>query len=123
MLLNHLGREMKYTVKLSIFERRCDMTSRECASVLGGVIGGLVRAHGLIPVRESVIFAAKVCATDNWNVEAPKECSKPALTVIAATFIALYENATPGSAIDALTWWAEHEEAWAPMMLAVERPS
>lgn len=115
---------MKYTVKLDTRERRCDMTSRECASVLGGVIGGLARAYGVAPVRESVVFAAKVCATDNWNVEAPKECSKPALTVIAATFVALYENAVRAAALDALIWWAEHEEAWAPLALVSgERPS
>lgn len=110
-------------IKLDTRERRCDLTSRECASILGAFFGGMVRAHGLAHMREAVRVLATLSrglreAASGKSTDIKVEATGTMVHIMritAAVYYGLNENAAPGAALDAMSWWAEHDDAWAQL--------
>jgi hypothetical protein len=125
---------------------RTDLTSRDCASLLGGLLGSLVLVNGVEPVRAAMRFVAN---TDEvWDVvtaRGPMELLSKGLALrarmrklpdgvrhehveaisglLGATVrmaSGLGGNPVKGirAARTAARWWTEMDEAWEPLQKA-----
>ena len=111
--------------KLDSRPARTDLTSRECAKLIGSAISALVTGEGHPPedVRASVRFIARVF--NGQGTVAMTECpakgiDRTANRLISATAGGLAGMAPDEAVITALLWWAEADEAWAH--LSVRQP-
>lgn len=111
-------------VRLDTRPLRKDLTSRECSSIIGGVIGGLIMAWDLETTRDLVRFFARILRGDvavAFTAEGAafdrRPGSKEICSILGATVNALDENGRDRAAIDGLVWWAERtDEEWAQVV-------
>lgn len=106
------------TPKLDRRPARTDLTSRECAKLIGSAISALVEGEGLPPedVRASVRFIAVAFekGADAAAAEFPTVgINRSAIRLLSATAGGLTGMASDEAVITALLWWAEVDEAWA----------
>lgn len=111
------------TTKLDTRERRRDMTSRECASILGALLGGLAQIYGVESVRTAVTLAFAVSTRDPPEPTVAEKIvlaqMQPIMTIIGAVYAGLISNALPSAALDTMRWFAEHEDQFGAARLSV----
>ncbi len=103
--------------KLDPRPARTDLTSRECAKLIGGTIAALVHGEGRPPedVRAAVRFIAAAFGEGGEGALAhfPTEgIDRMSNRLIAGTAGALAGMASNRALVAALLWWAEVDEAW-----------
>jgi hypothetical protein len=93
------------------------LTSRECAKVLGSILGGLVVLYGVRETRLACAIGYRswlraIVQRENLGVPEPRPVLQAAFIVEAAAN-GLAEWSGVEAVSDALCWWTHKEEPWA----------
>lgn len=102
-------------VKLDTRPAREDLTSRECAKILGAMIGGfaMLPDANIDTLRQCVRMVADMSAPESASVLAtPNEATIHTFHVMVATLSGLLQMADAADALIALRWWARNDKAW-----------
>jgi hypothetical protein len=111
-------------VRLDTRPLRRDLTSRECCSILGGVIGGMIDAWGVETTRDLVRAYTKILQGVSFassyadlNALDGRPGAREMGSILSATIACLCENCRPSvpiatnAAIAGCIWWAERTDA------------